>query len=395
MMAGKEDESMPERYGDGDGDNLETFDLSTEPAPTHSQHDVPRPRVLQSRRRWIAIVASGLIVLACVVALGRTFDRSHKKAITRTLSPTSTPTAPSSGRGNAPVDGHVHGRQLNAHLGLGVPAGWVPVDEGEERVWVPNDWIIEYQPICTGKSSGVVDMGQDGQSECPHPKPWVALIPFSQAHTGRPSLIVHGYRIYDADRPNVPWPIYDIPQLDVSIATYGTLGSRILGTLAPSARQVALDAAYETVPSNSHAVTEDGVALSLPPSWTISTPTNLGCYASLLWDHTDELGLIQPDIGPGPTCPRTTPTSADEARDGVVLYLTSRNAYAPIPSGVPITTLLHGTTTITVYAEQYDPNALDLFVRKTGSSISHVLTLGLGRDGRIASGVLASLRATT
>ena len=54
-----------------------------------------------------------------------------------------------------------------------------------------------------------------------------------------------------------------------------------------------------------------------------------------------------------------------------------------------------GTTTIRVYGDRGNPNALDLFVHKTGSKITHCLTLGLGRDGRVAGGVLASMQATT
>jgi hypothetical protein len=57
--------------------------------------------------------------------------------------------------------------------------------------------------------------------------------------------------------------------------------------------------------------------------------------------------------------------------------------------------LQHGTTTIAIYAEDANPNVLNLFVHRAGSAITHVLTLGLGRDGRIAASVLASIRATT
>jgi len=57
--------------------------------------------------------------------------------------------------------------------------------------------------------------------------------------------------------------------------------------------------------------------------------------------------------------------------------------------------LHHGTTAIAVYIHATDPNALDLFVHRAGSNVTHVLTLGLGRDGRVAGGVLASIRATT
>jgi hypothetical protein len=52
-------------------------------------------------------------------------------------------------------------------------------------------------------------------------------------------------------------------------------------------------------------------------------------------------------------------------------------------------------TTITVYTDDGYLDALDLYVRTSGSKITHVLTVGLGRDGRVVGGVLASIRATT
>ncbi len=86
------------------------------------------------------------------------------------------------------------------------------------------------------------------------------------------------------------------------------------------------------------------------------------------------------------------PQTAVDMHDGVYLYLSPNRQ---VPTGHPIATLHHGTTTITVFADEYDPNALDLFVHHAGSNITHVLTLGLGRDGRVAGGVLASVRAVT
>jgi len=185
-----------------------------------------------------------------------------------------------------------------------------------------------------------------------------------------------------------------VPQLNARIATRGALSSRIVQTLAPSARQVALASAYESVTSNWHAAIDDGASLALPPSWIISTATGFGCR-SLISDQTGELLLVKPHIEPPPACPYLPTRAADAVHDAIDLYLTSHNPYAPRPTGRPIATLQHGTTTIAVYAEQYDPNALDLFVNRAGSNITHVLTLGLGRDGRVAGGVLASIRAVT
>jgi len=170
----------------------------------------------------------------------------------------------------------------------------------------------------------------------------------------------------------------------------GTVNERILDTLAPSARTVALVYMHRAVPVGWHAVTENGVSLSIPPSWTVATP-NFFC-ASPVSDST--LLLVKPNAGVAP-CPAPPTTPAAALLDGLTLYLPPHNRYAPSPTGKSIATLQNGTTTIAIYAEAGDQNALDLFVRKAGSSITHVLSLGLGRDGRVAGGVLASIRAET
>jgi len=93
--------------------------------------------------------------------------------------------------------------QLDAHLGGGVPAGWVPVDEGGARVFVPNDWVLKPIGSCGGASLpgeitiGFPNVGCDQPGSIPPPAQAVALLESSPKHTGQPSLIVHGYRVYD------------------------------------------------------------------------------------------------------------------------------------------------------------------------------------------------------
>ena len=290
--------------------------------------------------------------------------------------------------------------QLDAHLGVGVRSGWEPVDEGAARVWVPGDWVREPQGACIGGHAvGMISIGGLPQANCrpagqwPVPAQAVALSPSSRTPHGPVTLTIHGYHVYRRDPPpkTKAWTYFDVPQLGVQIATHGTLGRSVLGTLAPSGRTVALDRTYETVPGDWHAVTENGVGLSIPPSWTVETP-KLSCGSPFLGDSA--LMLIEPDIGFAP-CPAPPLTPASALKDGASVYLPPHNRNAPSPSGKPVATLRRGTTTIAVYAEVADPNAVDLFVHRRGSSTTHVLTLGLGRDGRTAGGVLASLRADT
>jgi len=290
--------------------------------------------------------------------------------------------------------------QLNAHLGVGVPSGWVPVDEAAARVFVPNGWVLLSYGSCIGDpvAVGMIGVGSLPNAHCgagfPITTQAAALIPSSRKASGPPSVTIHGYGVYTIASSTPRWAFFDVPKLGVQIAIHGSLGLPILATLAPSARKIGLDPSYETIPSNWHVVTNDGISLSIPPTWTTSTATGFGCE-SLISDQTGELLLIKPHIEPPPACPFVLPRAADAIHDAIDLYLTAHNPYAPRSTGRPLRTLQHGTTTITVCAEQYDPNALDLFVRKSGSKITHVLTLGLGRDGRVARGVLASIRANT
>ncbi len=286
--------------------------------------------------------------------------------------------------------------QLNAHLGVGVPTGWEPVDQGEARVWVPGDWILEAQGSCIGGTSpGMISTGKLSQANCTPASQWpiptqaVGLIPSSQTSSGRRSFTVDGYSVYQRTTPR--WTSYDVPQLGMQIATRGTLGRRILDTLAPSARTVALDPAFERAPESWHAIVEDSVALSIPPSWTVDTPT-FSCGSPFLADSA--FLLIKPHLEFAP-CAFPPPTPVAALKDGASVFLPPNNPNAPSPTGQPITTLQHGATTISVYAGVGDPEALDLFVHRSGSSITHVLTVGLGRDGRIAGGVIALIHAHT
>jgi hypothetical protein len=286
--------------------------------------------------------------------------------------------------------------QLRAHLGAGAPSGWAPVDEGKARVFVPGTWILESKGACIGgMNAGVISVGGMLGLSCDQLTPMklpdqaIAIYPSSATYTSRPSATIHGYRVYAVTTPAPEWKYVDVPQLGVRIATHGNLGPRVLRTLAPSARTVALDPGYGVVPHNWHNIDKDGVSLSIPASWSVVS-AHLLCGGPI---GKSQLVLIGPKIVYAP-CPYQFQHATDATYDAVDLYLTPQNRNAPQPSGRPIANVQHGTTTVTVYAER-DSNSLDLLVRRAGSPITHVLTVGLGRDGRTAAAVIASIRATT
>ena len=55
----------------------------------------------------------------------------------------------------------------------------------------------------------------------------------------------------------------------------------------------------------------------------------------------------------------------------------------------------HGITDITIYSEDNDPDRFAIYVHRDGSKVTHVLTVGLGRDGRVAGEIIGSIQAET
>ena len=131
--------------------------------------------------------------------------------------------------------------------------------------------------------------------------------------------------------------------------------------------------------------------MSIPRSWAMITPTLWSCDG---WTGgAPALFIVTSAVNE--TCPDGVPPF-EALQDGTVLYAGSHNDHAPSPTASrPIMVFHHDSTTITVYNDDSYLEALDLYVHRAGSNITHVLTVGLGRDGRVAGGVLASVRAVT
>jgi hypothetical protein len=217
----------------------------------------------------------------------------------------------------------------------------------------------------------------------------VAIIPTMSASVGPLYRTVHGYRIYRANvhQRHARWSVYDVPQLGVQIDFRGSVQNSILDTLGPSSRKVAFAFAANAPPRSYHTVTENGVTLSIPAGWPETTTDH---YCGGIYSPS-ELVRVLPSVGNG-SCPGPVSNLANEFNDGVVLYPSSD--YVPSsPRQHPVAVLRHGTTTVTVFDNNgYDGNALELLVRRSGSKTAHALMLGLGPDGRVAAGVLASIR---
>jgi hypothetical protein len=265
-------------------------------------------------------------------------------------------------------------------------------------LWVSQHWDLDVGGGCfyDGRSVPAISTGALPKSGCkpadqPIPPKSVAIIPTTSRSVGSLYRMVHGYRIYRANVHKHPgrWSVYDVPQLGVRIAFRGSVQNGVLDTLAPSSRKVALEYAARPVLKSYRTVTENGVTLSIPAGWPETTTDH---YCGGLYSPPEVVHVVS-SVGAFP-CPAPVASLADAFQDGVVLYPSSD--YVPSsPLEPPTAVLRHGNTTVTVFDNKgYGGNGLELLVRRSGSKTAHALTLGLGRDGRIAGAVLASLRAT-
>ncbi len=362
------------------------------PAGAHDPHEVLERARRAVRRRRIGRVVIGvaavLVIVVVMVAIAGV-PGSPKRVVVAASSTTAA-------RGPA----RLTAEQLGAHTGAGVPGGWVPVDAGNARVFVPAVWNLSAQGSCFGGPvTGIVSVGVMPMAGCspadqyPVPENAVAIIPTSVPPPAaeKPTL-VHGYRVFLADEGGLLWSVHVVPELGVKIETRGDLQEKILATLAPSARKVALESAGDATPAG-QAYDGDGLKMTIPSSWAVTLPSGYPCYGFRDSSGAPELERIRPGIAV-PSCPPLFPTAATAVGDGMDLF-TSADAFAPEPGKTPIAVLRHSETTVRVFAGSSYPNTLDLFVQRAGSSTVHVLTLGLGRDGRVAGGVLSSIEATS
>jgi hypothetical protein len=386
----------------------------------------------RTRRRRIGVKVL-VIVLALLVAACS--SGSHHAAARPTTVPSTVPTTtPGTAAGFTP-------EQLDAHLGVGVPRGWDPVDGGNARLWVPNTWTFGLGETCVDTAydlvataptySRVTDNAVPGipRDHCkatPQIPPDLQAVAFfpdtpSVAKPG-PALKVHGYRIYRTHTPTRtnPWTFYVIPQLDIQIATIGPLAERILNTLAPSNREIADTPTFQTPPARWHTVTANGVTLSVPSTWNITSssgpttaptttdPTDANPTLTILkpFNFSTVTGVIGPQCCPPPPPPSTPEIRGLVPPDGATLYLDAtddgttesydqqQSGFATTP-GQPLATLHHDNTTIRVWSEHWTPDTLDLFFSHDGSTTTHALVLSLGRDGRTAGMIIGSIRAVT
>ena len=216
--------------------------------------------------------------------------------------------------------------------------------------WVPHSWY--FNEGCGGEVPH--DAVCAGSSQAPLPTEGLTLIAASTAHDGEaPARVVHGYRLYRSTHfARRGFEAYDVPELGVSIAVRGVDASRILSTLAPSGRTVALASATANPPGTWQRIIDHELSLSAPSQWTIPPPEYLPCTSAV----RDNVAFRVKAGSPGGvvSCPDIEPTIRQWATEGVIIYEPG-SADTPKPTGPPLAVFHHGSTTIAVYRTIRDP----------------------------------------
>ena len=191
------------------------------PTPVEVIEARGRHRQRRGARIRVAAALACVMVLAGGAALvGVAVDRHTTKKPTLAIQP----------RDNAAITA----AQMRAHLGVDAPKGWVPVDYGDARVFVPHTWKV-VTDLCPGRVAGYVGLGDAFTHGCEGAPPsFVGLSATLPDHSARPTHVVNGYALYAAGTS------YVVPALQVTIRADGPRTDQVLATLAPSSELVAL-----------------------------------------------------------------------------------------------------------------------------------------------------------
>ncbi len=336
-----------------------------------------RARRHQRRRRLQAATAGVLAVALATV--GVWVGARAARHTVRTEEPT---TAPHRVAALSP--------QLRAHVGLDVPKGWVPVDVGAVRVWVPPASIFGCQPggRCVGRTIILRDRPSD------HTGQFVSIrTPVSTASNGEPSATINGYPVWATGVSRIQPPTgssaapvtmrtYEVPALRAVITVSdGADASRVWRSLAPSARTVVLSSTKQpAATSNWRTIVDRGVSFLVPRSWRVVEASGMTpCRGAPA--HSVTIGQYR---GPFPSCPAFG-TSGGVASTRIDRISTVANFTGDPP---PSQTVRIGGRLLREWTDLAAPTTTVVI---TVDGV-HGIQFDLGADGRVDAAIIASLR---
>ncbi len=181
---------------------------------------------------------------------------------------------------------------------------WEPLAYGDAEIATPATWPVVYPgtDVCgpTG-AGGVVLLGPFGAASwcgpntaapagTPPPPNLVRLGPLptgaGPSSGSHPSMTINGIPVYESVlHGQTSGTAYSVPSLGVELIASGPLAPRVIGSLAPSVRDIVLGGqATATPPAPWRTMTFAGLHFAVPPSW----PVSRSAYA---------FGCDPPDVG--------------------------------------------------------------------------------------------------
>ncbi len=295
------------------------------------------------------------------------------------------------------------------------PAGWVPVTFGDAQVSVPASFTVFYpgwnacEVASTRNGVAFWNLPFAGLTHCHRPpglnsgNTTVLMAPpetnASQASGDTIRQRVNGLWVYTAGaRVHGGWEVYLVPEFGrLTVAAYGSLARRILGTITWSPRPVVLASGpAPTVPSSWQWVLFAGLRFSVPAGWrTYRTPMWSGlelCGIRPVVPVADSITLST-DVWHGMgVCPTDEgqPRGAQQPSNGVLLD----SGLSPLLVAGPFAKRcldLHGLKVCPATSPAY--SILVLSVTVPGHRQPVFVSIGLAGNGMVARTILYSLRA--
>jgi hypothetical protein len=331
-----------------------------------------------SRRGALAAITMAAAITATVVAVGANHHPATQNVVT-----TPGVSVPSGPPVILPISPH--------------PSGWVPLDYGRLRLWLPQDWNGDYTTAAcsTGPaSSGIVLFGP----LCDHSQPGGTYVAVNTLTTRPPASwtkkAVNGITIYaSAPTDTIPTTTsWDVPTLHVHVSFRGARGEAIARTLGPSSLTAILALHHPLrVPSTWKTVTFGPLTARVPADSVIGQPLpNVGCDGPF----SGRQHGTRPNVYLGD---KSMPPSSCTAPDASTKLAPAEGLWL---QGADIEQIETGTGTITATHEidgqeatlVSSPNegpAVQITMDSAGAAVSAVIALG--ENPVVAEEILSSL----
>jgi hypothetical protein len=281
------------------------------------------------------------------------------------------------------------------------PTGWVPVAYGNAQISVPATWSVHYRSFkCpSGNEPGEVFVNPlPGYPPCPRPLKMPMTVALQAPATPRPpkdygpKQAINGITVYGETSHGAG--DYLVPSLGVEVMFQGSLGSRVLHSLARSPRTVVLANGPEpSVPPSWRTMTFGGVRVSVPPAWRVERESVyvLSCVSPQATFGAPEVVLDTDARLSAPGCPIIIPPQPSPPSNGLRIDSGPSFPAATMRFTSTHCVNLHGLTACPATSPAYSILVLEITV--PGHSKAVHVSIGLAGDGMVARTVLYSLRA--